>query len=350
MEVEQTVWGFGPEGEAIILYTMRNKSGAAVQLTNIGASIVAVAVPDKEGNLADVALGYKDFMSYFNDGPAMGKTVGRYANRIANGAFTLDGVTYRLAVNNGPNHLHGGPTGFANRIWESRVETDRVVFSLVSPDGDENYPGELGVEVVYDWDEECSLEITYYAKCSAPTIVNLTNHAYFNLGGEASGSVLGQTLRLNAANWLPTDPTQIPTGEIAGVEGTPMDFRKAKPLGQDIDEDFEALKIGKGYDHCWVVDNWEENVLAEVAELADPVSGRVMTVYSSQPGAQVYTGNWLAGSPAGKSGRGYDDRDGVAIECQRFPDTPNKPEFPSARLDPDQIYVEKIVYKFGVTK
>lgn len=335
------MWGITPEGEAVILYTMRNKNGAEVLLTNVGAAIVGVRVPDKNGKIEDVVLGYSDPMGYFGDGAAMGKTVGRYANRIANGLFTLDGKEYRLARNNGPNSLHGGPTGFANRLWTGRVETDRVVFNYVSADGEEGFPGEMGVEAVYDWDDDNVLELTLYARTSAPTIVNLTNHVYFNLAGENSGSVLGQELRIDADKFLPTDDTQIPTGEMADVAGTPMDFRKAKPLGRDINTDFKPLKIGAGYDHCWVLKK------GGVAELHDPVSGRTLTVGTTQPGLQVYTGNYLAGNPTSKSGRPYADRDGVALECQNFPDSPNKPSFPSPRLEPGQTYEQHIIFKFG---
>ena len=349
-EITQHIWGFTPEGEAIVHYTMTNANGASVSLTNIGAAITAISVPDHAGHLADVVLGYEAFDSYFNDGPAMGKIVGRYGNRIARGIFTLDGQEYRLAQNNGPNHLHGGPRGFGNRIWSSRVETDRVVFSLTSPDGDERYPGELGCEVVYDWDDDCRLEITLYARCDAPTIVNLTNHAYFNLSGEGSGSVLGHTLQLNASRFLPTDATLIPTGELAPVKGSALDFTTAKTLGQDIDCECDPLKYGNGYDQCFVVDDWMQDEMKEVGTLFDPVSGRKMVIFSSQPGIQVYTGNYLQGCPTGKHGHIYNNRDGVALECQGFPDAPNHPNFPSQTLRPDQTYVQKIIYRFDAVQ
>jgi aldose 1-epimerase len=277
--------------------------------------------------------------------------VGRYANRIALGRFTLDGAEYTLARNNGPNALHGGPTGFANRLWTGRVEGDRVVFSYLSADGEEGYPGELGVEAVYDWDDDCNLEITYFARGNAPTVVNLTNHVYFNLAGGDSGGVLGHTLKLHASHWLPTDQTQIPTGEITPVAGTPMDFTVAKKIGRDIDADFQALKIGHGYDHCWMVDGYKQcgeldSRLKDVAVLRDPASGRTLAVRSTQPAVQVYTGNWLSGCPKSKSGHDYENRDGVAIECQGCPDAPNKPMFPSQRLAAGELYNEKIVFSF----
>ena len=347
MEIEQNVWGFTPEGEAIIIYTMTNSKGSSVRISNIGAGIVSVIIPDRNGNLDDVALGYGRPEDYFGDGPCMGKTPGRYANRIALGKFWLDGKEYHLAQNNGPNHLHGGPNGFANKLWTGRVETDRVVFNLVSPDGDEKYPGEVVAEVVYDWNDENELEITYYAKTSAPTIINLTNHAYFNLRGESTGSkaMLEQKLQLNASHYLATDATQIPT-EISPVEGTPMDFTKPKSLGKDIDADFEALKIGHGYDHCWVVDKWEKGKLCDVGTLEDEVSGRRMIIKSTQPGVQVYTGNWLQGAPLSKEKKEYENRDGVAIECQAFPDSPNHEQFPSTVLHPEELYQQTIIYRF----
>ena len=346
MEIEQHIWGFTQQGEVVVLYTMTNSKGASVQLSNVGAGIVSVKVPDRNGKLADVALGYADFESYMSDGPCMGKTPGRYANRIALGHFTLDGKEYRLAQNNGRNHLHGGPMGFQNKLWNSRVETDRVVFSLVSPDGDEKYPGDLTVEVCYDWDDDCRLEINYYAKTSAPTVVNLTNHAYFNLKGEERGGAMQQILQLNASRFLDTDDGQIPTGEMAPVAGTPMDFTRPKALETDIEADYTPLKIGAGYDHCWVVANWKAGQLTEVGSLFDPESGRRMRIRSTQPGVQIYTGNWLQGCPQGKSGRDYANRDGVAIECQAFPDSPNHPEFPSAVLRPKDLYRQTIVFEF----
>lgn len=348
MEIEQTVWGFTEEGEAVVLYTMRNAAGAEVQVTNMGASLVGVKVPDRNGKVEDVVLGYDRWQSYVNDGAASGKTVGRFANRIARGMFTLDGVEYRLAQNNGPNALHGGVKGFANRLWMGRVETDRVVFSLVSEDGDQGYPGRLHVEACYDWSDDNELEITLFAKSEAPTIVNLTNHAYFNLAGENSGSVLAQRLRLNADTYLPGDATQIPTGEIAPVEGTPFDFRMGKPLGEDIDADDEQLRVCRGYDHCFPIKGYEKGVLSEAAELYDEASGRVLTVLTTQPGVHVYTGNWLQGNPMSKSGRYYDNRDGVAMECQNYPDAPNHSEFPSCRLDPEDVFEEHIIFRFGV--
>ena len=335
------------QGE-IAVFRLTNAAGASVELCNIGAGITGVVVPDREGRMADVALGYADYADYIGDGACMGKTPGRFANRIAGGRFALDGKCWRLAVNNGPNHLHGGPTGFADRLWHGRIADGGVVFTRTSPDGEEGYPGALAARVAYAWDDDCCLRIALEAACDAPTIVNLTNHTYWNLAGEASGSVLDHELRLCASRWLPTDATLIPAGAPADVAGTPMDFRTPKPLGRDIRADFSALRYGKGYDNCWAVDGWQAGAETLVAELRDPHSGRRLSVRSSQPGVQIYTGNWLAGSPRSKSGRAYADYDGVAIECQDFPDAPNRPDFPSVVLRPDEPYRRTISFRFDV--
>lgn len=337
-----------PEGE-ITLYRIENASGASVELSSLGAGITSVRVPDKFGVIDEVALGYQNPADYLADGPCMGKIPGRYANRIAKGNLEIEGKKYQLAINNGPNALHGGPTGFQNRIWDSEIIPNGVRFSYISKDGEENYPGNLKVTAEYTWSEDNALRLILSADTDATTVVNLTNHAYFNLEGADSGSVLNHKLKINASKFLPTDPTQIPTGELADVKGTPMDFTDFKEIGIDINKDYEPLKIGKGYDHCWVIDGWNENCPAQASVmLAAPSSGRVLTVSSTQPGVQIYTGNWLAGSPKNKSGREYSDYDGVAIEMQGFPDAPNKPGFPSQQLNPGQHYHEEIIFAFSV--
>ncbi|MDR2936445.1 MAG: galactose mutarotase, partial [Rikenellaceae bacterium] len=287
MEIEQNIWGFSPEGEAVVLYTLTNARGAYVRLTNIGAAIVAVGVPDRDGKIEDVCLGFNDFQNYFGDSAYLGKTCGRYANRIARGRFTLDGKEYKLAVNNSPNHLHGGPRGLSEVLWQARSETNRIVFSYISPDGEEHYPGTLGVEVVYDWNDDGELEITFYAKTEQPTVLNLTNHAYFNLCGEGNGNILGHRLRLNASRYLPTDRSNVPTGELAPVAGTPFDFRQAKAIGRDIDADNEQIKNGNGYDHNWVL-NTKGDISQLAVRLVSPVSGISLEVYTNEPGIQVY--------------------------------------------------------------
>lgn len=238
-----------PKGD-ITLYTLTNSSGAQVVLSSLGAGINKIIVPDKNGKMADVILGYENPCDYDNDGPCSGKTPGRYANRIKHGRITVEGKEYSLPVNNGPNHLHGGPEGFQNKIWDSSIVGDSVVFTRVSPDGEMGYPGRLKATVTYTWDDNNQLTISYKAVTDAPTFVNLTNHAYFNLSGHDAGSVLNHLLRLNCSRYLPTDPSEAPLGNIDPVAGTPMDFTSPKAIGRDINEDFEALKIGKGYDHC----------------------------------------------------------------------------------------------------
>lgn len=347
MEIKKELWGTSSEGKEIFLYTITNESGSWVKLSSVGAGIVGIAVPDKKGELADVVLGYPKAESYFGDGPCAGKIPGRYANRIALGKFSLEGVEYQLPINNGPNHLHGGPEGFQNKVWESRVEGEAVEFQYFSEDGEMGYPGNLKVVARYQWSEENDLKLTITAQSDATTIVNLTNHAYFNLNGEGNGDILEHELRLNASEWLPTSDSLIPVGESVAVAGTPMDFVVAKKIGRDINEDFEALKFGKGYDNCWVIDGAEAGQLSEAAELFAPESGRVLTVYTTQPGVQIYTGNWLAGCPVGKCGHSYNDYEGVAIECQNFPDAPNKDDYPSPVLKAGEVYEQAIIFAFS---
>lgn len=330
----------------ISLITLVNASGARVVISTLGAGIVALEAPDRQGKTADVVLGYDSVADYMNDGPCAGKIPGRYANRIARGHFEIDGTTYSLAINNGPNALHGGPTGFQNRIWTIVEATDNMVrLAYRSANGEEGYPGNLDVTATYRWSDDYALTLELEAETDAPTVVNLCNHAYFNLGGHDAGSVLGHTLQLAASRYLPTDDTLVPTGELAPVEGTPMDFTVAKALGADIKADFPALNYGKGYDNCYAIDGADSTV-RRAALLTDNVSGRQLEVLTDQPGVQIYTGNWLDGCPAGKGGAVYHDYDGVAIECQDFPDSPNKPQFPSTRLNPGEKYNRKIIFKF----
>lgn len=331
----------------ITLITLTNDSGASVTLSSLGAAIVSVTVPDADGNMDDVALGYADPKDYFYDGPCAGKVPGRFANRIARGHLRVDGRDYQLAINNGPNALHGGPEGFQNRIWDTDLTADgEVIFTYTSADGEENYPGTLTAYAIYSWSEDNVLTLNLSATTDAPTVVNLTNHCYWNLEGHNAGSVLDHQLWIAASRYLPTDDTLIPTGEMAAVSGTPMDFTEPKTIARDIKADFPALVYGKGYDNCWVVDNYRKGELRHVATLTAPRSGRILEVETTQPAAQVYTGNWLAGSPANKAGRSYDDYDGVAIECQAMPDSPNHPDFPSTQLYPGETYSETIKFKF----
>ena len=347
VQIEQHVWGATPEGEAIILYTLRNDRGAEVRISNFGATIVSATMPDREGRMADVVLGYARPESYFHDGPAAGKSVGRCANRIALGRMTIDGKAYQLEINNGQNHLHGGTKNFANRVWESRVETNRVVMTLLSEDGDQGYPGELTVEAVFDFDDDNALELTYRARTDRTTVVNLTNHVYFNLAGEASGDILDHELQLHSSQVPEMNEYQIPTGRMLDVEGTPQDFRTFRAFRPGIDAAFNRIRDFRGYDQPFAIDGWKPGILGEAGTLRDPKSGRTVTVLTSQPSVQIYTGNWLAGSPETKSGGRYEDHAGVAIECQNFPDAVNRPEFPSPLLHPGETYCQKIVFRFG---
>ena len=305
MSVKRKLWSRTKDGKAIYKYTLTNNSGASVVLCNIGAGIISVNVPDKNGKLGDVALSYRRPESYFGDGPCLGRCPGRFANRIDKGVFTLDGKKYKLPVNCGPNHLHGGPDGFQNKVWESRKRKGGVDFMCISEDGEMGYPGKVQVVARYEWSEENELRLTFTARTDARTVINLTNHAYFNLNGK--GSVLRHYLKLNASEYLPTDDTLIPLGEPEQVAGTPMDFLNAKTLGRDIHKDFPALNYGKGYDACWCIDGYMKGQIQEAAELYSKVSGRVLKVFTTQPGLQVYTGNWLGGCPEGKRGRKYRD-------------------------------------------
>lgn len=344
--IETTPWGKGPEGEEIHLYKMTNVTGASVVLSETGAGIVEINVPDKEGRIANVALGYARAEDYFNDGPCMGKVPGRYANRIAGARFVLDGKEYRLLSDKADFQLHGGPGGYADRIWKGRVSDNGVEFLLEDPDGKNGYPGNVEVLARYEWDDECRLTLSLRAHSDAPTVINLTNHAYFNLKGEGNGDILGHLLTLNASDFVVTDSNLVPTGEIASVAGTPMDFTTPKEIGRDIAMDFPALKSGKGYDSCWVIDG-RPGELSLAARLEERQSGRVLEVLTTQPGVQVYTGNWLDGCPKGRGGAEYHDYYGVALECQHLPDSPNHPDFPSTVLRPGEEFNELIIYRFS---
>lgn len=333
----------------IKLISLNNASGMSVELSNLGAGIISVVVPDRVGNLADVALGYANPSDYMHDGPCAGKTPGRYANRIALGKFDIDGNTYQLRVNNGPNALHGGPEGFQNKLWDVELLANGVRFTYTSADGEEAYPGTLKVTVEYTIDENNNrININYFAITDKPTVINLTNHTYWNLSGEDSGTVLNHKMLMHCSRFLPGDETLIPTGEILSVKDTPMDFTVEHTLGKDIHADFPALNYAKGYDSSWVVDNWQPAKYTDrVVVLTDDVSGRVLTIGSDQPAAHVYTGNWLNGSPVSKSGRPYRDYEGVAIEMQGMPDAPNKPSFPSQLLRPGEEYRRRITFTFS---
>lgn len=349
MSISKELWGTTKDGARIYRYTLTNASGAKVSLSSVGAGITSIIVPDGEGKMEDVVIGYKDPMSYFGDGPCAGKCPGRYANRIARGRFELDGKVYdKLPINNGPNHLHGGGiVGFANKVWNSAKVGGGVEFTYVSEDGEAGYPGRLCVKARYTWNDDNELKLQFSAETDEPTVVNLTNHSYFNLNGEGSGTVKDQILCLNASKWLPTDENLIPTGELQDVHGTPMDFTQDKPIGRDMDMDFPALKYGKGYDNCFCIDNYTPGQIQFAARLYSPETDRVLKVYTTQPGIQVYTGNWITGCPEGKNGHIYHDYDAVALECQHFPDSPNEASFPSTVLRPGETFSETIIFAFS---
>lgn len=332
-----------PIGE-ITVYRIINNTGAYVELSSLGAGILSVNVPDRYGKIDNVALSYASPADYINDGPCMGKTPGRYANRIAKGHLEIDGNEYMLEINNGINHLHGGTNGFQNQIWGSELLPDGIRFIYRSQDGEANYPGTLVAMVEYRWNDRNQLDITFKATTDAPTVVNLTNHAYWNLNGADSGSVLDQELRINASKYLVTDEDIVTLPDLANVEGTPLDFRNTEKIGKRIRDAFPMMRWAKGYDFCWAIDdNSEPAVVLRASE-----SGRTLTITTDQPGVQVYTGNWLAGCPLNRSGKCYLDYDGVAIEAQGFPNAPNIPGFPSQLLRPGQEYIRHIRYSFSI--
>jgi aldose 1-epimerase len=350
--IERRAWGTTPEGQAVELFTLSREGAPTVAVTSHGAYIVSILAPDRQGKAADVVLGYRELPGYLGDTGYLGAVVGRYANRIAGGAFSLGGQRYTLARNNGPNALHGGPQGFHKKVWTARVvssgsEGDGLELTCVSPDGEEGYPGALTATVVYSLTADGGLRLDYRATSDAPTVVNLTNHAYLNLAGEGSGDILGHELQIEADTFTPVDETLIPTGELRPVEGTPLDFRKPVAIGERIDDPYPQLQTGGGYDHNYVV-RGESGKLRLAARVYEPDSGRVLEVLTTQPGVQLYSGNFLDGSIVGKSGRAYGKRSGLCLETQHFPDSPNHPEFPSVVLTPGDRYEQTTVFRFSV--
>lgn len=340
------------EGEAVEKHTLTNANGMEVAVLTYGAILQSIMVPDRDGEMGNVALGFDNLDDYANLSPYFGAVVGRYANRIAEGTFTLDGETYQLAINNEPNSLHGGEVGFDKRIWTaSEVSGSAITLGYTSPDGEEGYPGTLEVAVTYALTDANELRVDYRATTDALTVVNLSNHSYFNLAGEGSGSIYDHELQVHASQFTPVDETLIPTGEIAPVAGTPFDFTTAKPIGQDIrDGSSGQLLIGQGYDHNFVLDRPEGDTtsLAPVARVVEPGSGRVLEITTTEPGVQFYTGNFLNGAFAGTSGRVYRQGDAFCLETQHFPDSPNHPDFPSTELAPGETFASTTVYAFSV--
>jgi aldose 1-epimerase len=351
--VTERAFGTLPGGEKVSLYTLSNARGIRVAVTNYGGTVVSIHAPDRDGRTADVVLGYVALDGYLKASPYFGSIVGRYANRIAKGRFTLDGRTYTLATNNGENALHGGKKGFDKVVWQARPSTTpagpAVTLSYTSPDGEEGYPGTLKAEVTYTLTDDNELRIDYAATTDKPTVVNLSNHSYFNLGGPDERDILSHLLTIDADRYTPVDPTLIPTGQLAPVEGTPFDFRKPTPIGSRIEADDDQLRRGRGYDHNFAL-NGEAGKLRPVVRLAHGPSGRVMEILTTEPGVQFYSGNFLDGSITGKGGKVYVRRAGLCLETQHYPDSPNHQAFPSTVLRPGERYRSTTIYRFTTEK
>lgn len=355
MNVEKEFLGTSTDGKSIDLYTLTNTHHVILKVMTYGGTIVSLFVPDRQGNFTDVVLGFDRFEGFMNEqNPYFGALIGRYANRIAHGKFTLDGVEYTLAQNNGVNHLHGGLKGFDKVVWNARERVSEtqgsVELAYRSQDGEEGYPGTLSVTVIYTLTDDNTITIEYSAETDQKTIVNLTNHAYFNLAGAASGKdILNHELMLVADHFTPGDAGLIPTGEIRSVKGTPMDFTQSMPIGARIHAEDDQLQAAGGYDHNWVL-NREGKSLALAARLYEPTSGRVMEVSTTEPGIQFYSGNFLDGSLTGKGNTIYRKHAGLCLETQHFPDSPNHQEFPSTVLAPGERYTQTTTYSFSVVK
>jgi aldose 1-epimerase len=349
-KVSKQNFGKTADRQEIDLYTLTNRNGVEVKITNFGGIVVSLKVPDRNRKFDDVVLGFNDLDTYLKGHPNFGALIGRYGNRIAKGRFTLNGVEYKLAVNNGENHLHGGIKGFDKVVWTGKEFPTRagaaVRLTYLSKDGEEGYPGNLNVAVVYTLTNNNELRIDYTATTDKDTVTNLTHHSYFNLAGEGNGDILNHRLILRANRFTPTDAGSIPTGELRSVIGTPFDFRTAKAIGERIDQDEEQLKFGNGYDHNFVV-NGRSGSLRQAAIVSEPTTGRVMEVWTTEPGVQLYTGNFLDGTLTGKADKPYARRSGFCLETQHYPDSPNKPNFPTTTLRKGATYVSTTIYRFS---
>ena len=351
---EKKPFGKTPDGQPIDLYVLTNKNGVEAAITNYGGAVVSLKVPDRNGKFADVVLGYDSLDGYVNDKSYFGAIVGRYGNRIGHAQFSLDGKTYTLAKNNGENSLHGGIKGFNKAVWAAKElpakNGQSLELTYLSKDGEEGFPGNLHVRVVYTLTDSNELKIEYSATTDKKTVVNLTNHTYFNLAGPGSGDILGHQLVIEADKFTPVDASLIPTGEFRDVQGTPLDFRKATAIGARIDQDDEQLKLGHGYDHNFVLRRAAGAPISLAARVAEPNTGRVLEVWTTEPGVQFYTGNFLDGTARGKGGLTYARRSAFCLETQHFPDSPNQPKFPSVVLNPGEKYSTTTTYKFTTEK
>ncbi len=349
--IARAPYGTLPDGRAVDIYTMQNDHGMTVKFISLGGCITEIDVPDRHGHPDNVVLGHDSLQSYNSNVGYFGAIVGRYANRIANGTFTLNGTTYHLPINNGPNSLHGGTEGFNTQLWQVTPQSipDGVAAALTytSPDGQDGYPGTLKVQVTYTLDQSNALRIDYQATTDKPTVINLTNHSYFNLDGNGSGSALHQLLQINADSYTPTDATQIPTGEIAPVATTPMDFRTMHPIDAQIRSPFPQIVLAHGYDHNWVLNKTQPGELGFAARAYAPKTGRIIEVDTTEPGIQIYTGNYLQGNLIGSSHGLYRQGDGYTFETQHFPDSPNHPNFPSTVLNPGQTFQSTTIFRFS---
>lgn len=342
-------YGNAPDGTPVKLFTLTNKHGISVQITNYGGIITTLNVPDRNGNFEDIVLGYYTLEEYLERSPHFGCLVGRYGNRIADGKFTLDGVEYKLYINNGPNSLHGGREGFDKKVWtpETIVNENAAGLKLtyLSPDGEENYPGNLNVEATYTLNDDNELILTFQATTDKKTVLNLTHHSYFNLKGHGNGDILDHLMQFNAQQIVPIDSTSIPLGPMMNVEGSPFDFLEEKTIGRDINDDHDQIRNGGGYDHSFVVDGYD-GTLKLACRVTEPETGRIMEVWTTEPAVQFYTGNFLDGSITGKDGKLYHKRYGFCLEAQHYPDSPNHPEYPTTELNPGETYEQTTIYKF----
>ena len=345
--VSSETFGQTEDGRPVELFSLKNSNQVEIQVTNYGGIVTSLCVPDREGKMGDVVLGFENLSGYLKDSPYFGCIVGRYGNRLAGGRFTLDGIEYRLATNDGENHLHGGIHGFDKKVWNTETTQGGVRLSYLSQDGEEGYPGNLQVSVDYSLSDQNELKIEYFAETDRATYLNLTNHSYFNLAGAGSGPILDHKLKLNADRFTPIGDGLIPTGELRDVAGTPLDFRDFHVIGERIGLNDPQLVYGLGYDLNWILNDWDGSLQA-AAIVYEPESGRLMEVDTTEPGVQFYTGNFLDGSHVGKGGKVYQYRSGLCLETQHFPNSPNQSDFPSTVLKPGESFESMTVFRFSV--